>query len=257
MDLEKRIKLENKKYGLLGYPLSHSFSKTYFENKFIRDSINNTEFDNFETHNLESFIKNTARKLNGFCVTMPYKQEIIPYLDLIESNSKKIDSINVVKRIEVDNKYLIKGYNSDYIGFEKSLLENLDKKDYRALVLGYGGVSKAVIYTLEKNNISYKIISRNPVQGISIPYNEIDKNLLSEYNLIINTTPLGMHPNIIEYPNINIDFINKEHIVFDLIYNPEETLFLKLCKAKGCKIINGYNMLCYQADEAWRIWNNK
>jgi shikimate dehydrogenase len=244
-----------KVYGLIGNPLSHSFSKVFFDNKFKIEEIK-AKFYNFEISILKDFINNHSKQLNGFCITMPFKQSIMPFLDEIDSSALEIGAVNVVKRIKSNNHYILKGYNTDYLGFEKSLKENIkDLKNIKALVLGSGGASKAITYALKKNNIEYLIVSRGIKDKEIINYKDINIDILRNYKLIINTTPLGMHPFIDKTPEINFDYIDKENIIFDLIYNPKETLLLNKSKRRGAKTINGYDMLCYQAIEAYRIWN--
>lgn len=258
-----RVKL----YGLIGYPLEHSFSETYFKEKFLREGINNCIYENIEISNLEDFISvlnshNTSitsfNNLKGFNITMPFKESIIPYLDYLDEVAMEIGAVNVVKIEKNEEKTILKGYNSDVIGFEKSLFENIDNKNIKALILGSGGASKSVAYVLKKHNIEYNIISRNKVKHKTLlNYEDLSPSIIKSHELIINTTPLGMYPHLGEMPEIDFNQISKEHIVFDLIYNPEETLLLKLAKSKGTKIINGFDMLCYQAEESWRIWNAK
>jgi len=253
----KNQKVLTKNFGLIGYPLSHSFSESYFREKFLREGITDCIFKNIEVIDLDYFISNLSRELTGFCITMPYKEKIIPYCDELDTNAKEIGAINVVKVITDKNKTVLKGYNSDIVGFDRSLFDNISNMKVKALILGTGGASKAVSYVLKKNGIDFKFVSRHPKNNNILSYNQIDKSILESYKLIINTTPLGMHPFLEEVPNINIDYITPSHIIFDLIYNPSQTIFMKLAKAKGAKTINGFDMLCYQAEEAWRIWNAK
>lgn len=253
----KSQKVQTKNFGLIGYPLSHSFSESYFSEKFLREGITDCIFKNIEVKDLDYFISNLSRELTGFCITMPYKEKIISYCDELDTIAKEIGAINVVKVITDKNKIILKGYNSDIVGFEKSLFDNISTLKIKALILGTGGASKAVSYVFKKHGIDYKFVSRNPKSNDILNYNQIDQSILESYKLIINTTPLGMHPFLDEFPNINIDYITPSHIIFDLIYNPSQTIFMKLAKAKGAKTINGFDMLCYQAEEAWRIWNAK
>lgn len=254
--------MKTKLFGLIGYPLDHSFSKAYFKEKFLREEIIDSEYKNFEISNLKSFIStlnsdNTSlENLRGFNVTMPYKEAIIPYLDYIDNTAKEVGAVNVVKKIREGEKTILIGYNSDIFGFEKSLLENTDNKNIKALILGGGGGSKAACFVLHKHGIEYKIISRQIKDNSKyISYSELSSEIIKTHKLIINTTPLGMKPYLNTMPNIDISQITREHIVFDLIYNPEKTLLLTQADIIGAKIINGYDMLSYQAEEAWRIWN--
>ncbi len=252
-----KTKLNNnsiKQYGLIGYPLSHSFSKSYFEDKFEREGIEGVTYSNYETLNLEDFFENIGKDLDGFNITMPYKQAIIPLLDEISPEAKEIGGVNVVKKGY--GKKIYKGYNTDWIGFKKSLVENIeDISNLKALVLGSGASSQSIAYTLRELSIEHKIVSRRK-QNHTIIYRDLDKELLETHKLIINTTPMGMGEDIGKYPDINTELIDSSHIVYDLIYNPEETILLRLSKQRGAKIINGRRMLETQAEEAWKIWTN-
>ncbi len=239
-------------FGLIGYPLKHSFSKSYFEKKFNNLNINDSSYTNFEIKNIEDFkdiISNNS--IIGLNVTIPYKESVMKLLDEIDEEAAEIGSVNVIKS---QNKKL-KGFNTDYLGFQKSLIEWLPDLNFSALVLGSGGSSNAVCYSLKKLKIPYKIVSR--FSGVSkISYDELLKNEdLINYKLIINTTPLGMYPNIDSIPNLNFDQLTSNHYVFDLVYNPEETKLLSTSKSKGSKIKNGYDMLVNQAELSWEIWN--
>jgi shikimate dehydrogenase len=252
--------MQVKLYGLIGYPLEHSFSESYFKEKFLREGIKNYSYENMEIPCLYDFIDSVKTdnypNFEGFNVTMPYKEKIIPYLDVLDDTAKEIGAVNTVTIKRQNGIIILKGYNTDAIGFEQSLFENLENNRIKALILGTGGASKAVAYVLRKHNIEYSIISRQKrdKEGY-LTYKEINTSLLSSHKLIINATPLGMYPNIGEMPPIDIQQITNQHIVFDLIYNPSQTLLLSNCQIKGAKIINGFDMLCYQAQESWRIWN--
>lgn len=253
--------MQNKLYGLIGYPLEHSFSESYFKEKFLREGLSNYKYENFEIPNLEDFLsqiktQESFKELQGFNITMPYKEKILPYLDSIDEMAKEIGAINTVKIKRINDKTLLKGYNTDAFGFEQSLFENIDNKNIQAFILGSGGASKAVAYILRKHKIEYNFISRNKKSDKTyLNYNDLNPSLIQTHKLIINTTPLGMYPHLGEMPEIDINQITKEHIIFDLIYNPSQTLLLENCKYKGAKTINGFDMLCYQAQESWRIWN--
>ena len=240
-------------FGLIGYPLKHSFSKSYFEKKFNNLNIKDSSYTNFEIKNIEDFkdIISNNSSIIGLNVTIPYKESIMKLLDEIDQEAAEIGSVNVIK---FQNKKL-KGFNTDYLGFQKSLIEWLPDLNFSALVLGSGGSSNAVCYSLKKLKIPYKIVSR--FSGVSkISYDELLKNEdLINYKLIINTTPLGMYPNIDSIPNLNFDQLTSNHYVFDLVYNPEETKLLSTSKSKGSKIKNGYDMLVNQAELSWEIWN--
>ncbi len=241
-----------KVYGLIGKSLSHSFSKNYFEQKFRANRITDSHYELFELPSIDLFptlLENT-KDLKGLNVTIPYKTAVIPYLDEVDTVASSIQSVNTIL---LDNGKKI-GYNTDVIGFEHSLLPWIGKNNnIKALILGSGGAAKAVKYVLQKHHIDYKIVSRTP-NSEQISYNEMN-NYITEYQIIINTTPLGMFPNINDFPPINYALITPEHYCYDLIYNPKETLFLSKSKASGASIKNGLEMLEIQAEEAWKIWN--
>ena len=242
-------------YGLLGRKLGHSFSKEYFTDKFaklnLNDSYVNIELD--DVSEIVSFVKEN-KDLKGFNVTVPYKEAIIPYLDDIDNVAKEVGAVNTVK---VYNNGMLKGFNTDVIGFEK-LLESTRLQDYKttSLIFGSGGASKAVQYVLRKNNIPFRIVSRNVDLGIKISYDEINSTGFSPYSLVINTTPVGMFPNVNEYLELPYSSITSHHIFIDLIYNPAETLFLEKARLKGAAVFNGLTMLYEQAEAAWKIWGN-
>ena len=235
-----------KKFGLIGKKLTHSFSKEYFNKKFKKSNLENYQYNNYEIKNLDEIEQLlTNEKLCGLNVTIPYKQEIINYLDNIEITAKEIGSVNTLKIKEKK----IFGYNTDILGFEKSILPLIGNRK-SALILGNGGASQTVQFIFKKHNIKYTVVSRNGEKNYNnLTFKDIDNNLI-----IINTTPLGMHPNNL-LPNIPYDHLNKNHLVYDLIYNPKETLFLKKAKQKKCIIKNGLEMLYIQAEESWKIWN--
>ena len=243
-------------YGLLGRKLGHSFSKEYFTDKFSRlnlnDSYVNIELD--DVSEIISFVKEN-KDLKGFNVTVPYKETIIPYLDDIDNVAKEVGAVNTVK---VYNNGMLKGFNTDVIGFEK-LLESTRLQDYKttSLIFGSGGASKAVQYVLRKNNIPFRIVSRNVDLGIKISYDEINSTGFSPYSLVINTTPVGMFPNVNEYLELPYSTITSQNIFIDLIYNPAETLFLKKARLKGAAVFNGLTMLYEQAEAAWKIWEKE
>ena len=242
-------------YGLLGRKLGHSFSKEYFTDKFSKlnldDSYVNIELD--DVSEIISFVKEN-KDLKGFNVTVPYKEKIIPYLDDIDNVAKEVGAVNTVK---VYNNGMLKGFNTDVIGFEK-LLESTRLQDYKttSLIFGSGGASKAVQYVLRKNNIPFRIVSRNVDLGIKISYDEINSTGFSPYSLVINTTPVGMFPNVNEYLELPYSTITSQNIFIDLIYNPAETVFLEKARLKGAAVFNGLTMLYEQAEAAWKIWGN-
>ncbi len=214
-------------YGLIGYPLSHSFSKDYFEIKFRMEEID-AKFQLFPIQNvaeIQKLIKEHP-ELKGLSVTKPHKKAVMPFLDDIDKKAHEIGSVNVIKIIRKDNTAILKGYNTDASGFESALVEFLPHMDFKALVLGNGGAAQAIKYALTKLNIDYSIVSRKHQKGI-YSYDQLDKDIISDRKLIINCTPLGMHPDENEAPVLPYQFLCEEHYLFDLIYNPEETQFLK------------------------------
>ena len=239
-------------YGLIGKGIGYSFSRSYFRQKFKSEGLLRHSYQNFDCKNMIQVLETLKQKnLKGVNITIPYKEKIIPYLDKISKEASKIMAVNTIS-IDKDGKLL--GYNTDCYGFQKSLFENLNNKVKNALILGTGGSSKAIKYVLNENFINYNVVSRSRNRGNYI-YNELDKNVIGDHQLIINTTPVGTYPNIHGCPNINFDYIKKEHILFDLTYNPKKTKFLSNGELKGAKIINGYDMLIFQAEKSWSIWN--
>ena len=241
-----------KNYGLIGKNINYSFSKDYFNDKFKNENIINTSYSNFDLEEINDFKKLIKQKdLSGLNVTIPYKKSIIKFLDKIDKTAKKIKAVNT---LIFDSKKGITGYNTDYYGFKKSLLETFKTKPKAAFILGTGGASSAVEYVLNEIKIPYKIVSRNPNLN-QIHYEELNKKLLVNFSLIINTTPLGTYPDIEKCPKIPYSLLNKTHYLFDLIYNPIKTKFLKLGLKKGAKVQNGHQMLIYQAEKSWELWN--
>lgn len=243
-------------YGLIGHPLKHSYSKDYFEDKF-RSDCPDCKFDNFDIESLDMLesIIDSNPELRGFTVTHPYKNEIIGHLDFIDENAEKIGAVNVVK-IDPDRK--LHGFNTDYIGFQELLEEAIQNKEIvKALILGTGGASKAVSFVLKNKNIDFQFVTRNVRYENQKSYLELKNEGFHGNELIINTTPLGMHPNANECADIPYDTINSSNILIDLIYNPGETLFLKKGATRGASTYNGLKMLHIQADAAWNIWNKE
>lgn len=243
-----------KLFGLIGYPLTHSFSKKYFENKFSEEQIKDCVFENFEITHVADFVNFIKQNpaLQGFAITIPYKQQILPFLDSMTDDVKQMSACNCVK---IENGKLL-GFNTDVIGFEKSFTTYLKPHHVKALVLGTGGAAQAVIFTLKKLGIHYLSVSRNEVAN-GIVYDDLNESILSDYTVIINTTPLGTYPKTEEFPAIPYEFITPQHYLFDLVYNPPLTQFLLKGKEQGAIIKNGYDMLTIQAEENWKIWNNK
>ncbi len=245
-----------KQYGLIGHPLSHSFSQKYFNQKFENEKITACTYDLFDIKSLNQFpeILKSNPNLKGLNVTIPYKENILNYLTEIDENAKTIGAINTIK-IFNDQK-ILKGYNTDYYGFKKSLKPFLDINHERALIFGTGGASKTVKFVLNELNINCLMVSRNPKNDDEISYNDVNEYVIKHHQIIINTTPVGMFPNVNDSLDIHYDTLTEKHLLYDLIYNPEETIFLKKGKEKGCITINGLQMLKLQAERSWEIWNS-
>ena len=246
-----------KTFGLVGYPLGHSFSQDYFTKKFAAENID-AQYLNFQIEDIALFPEKvlTVDGLSGLNVTIPYKQKVMQYLDEIDETAQKVGAVNVVKIIRDGSKMRLRGCNSDVVGFENSLRPLLKPCHTQAFILGTGGASKAVRYVLEKLNIRYQFVSRNADADNNIlSYQQLTDELVESHKLIVNCTPLGMSPKIDACPDIPYQAIGAEHLCFDLIYNPEETLFLKKAKQQGATIKNGLDMLIGQAVRAWEIWN--
>ena len=243
----------NKVFGLIGKNISYSFSKKYFTDKFEKEEMLGYSYENFDLQAISQFPKIIRENpnLRGLNVTIPYKEKIIPYLDKLEENATKIGAVNCIK---FTKKGKLKGYNTDYYGFKKSLEPLLQTHHQKALILGTGGASKAVAFALEELGILHTFVSRSKKEN-ALDYKYINATTFDNYQIIINCTPLGTHPNIEEFPPIPYEFFTGEHIAFDLIYNPEETEFLKRAKANNAITKNGYEMLVLQAERGWKIWN--
>jgi len=241
------------KFGLIGRNIGYSFSKTFFSIKFDREKQNHT-YQNFDIESIDE-LKEILKEnpgLKGLNVTIPYKEEVIPLLDRLDKEAKCIGAINTIK-ITRDKKLI--GYNSDHYGFAKALADYFPLKDKTALILGTGGASKAISYVLEAMAFDYKVVSRHPGEHV-ITYGKITRDLLKSSYLIINCTPLGTSPNVHEFPNIPYQYLTSDHLLFDLIYNPQETEFMKLGHSKGARVSNGMKMLEYQAKKSWKIWKS-
>ncbi|PKP50418.1 MAG: shikimate dehydrogenase [Bacteroidetes bacterium HGW-Bacteroidetes-12] len=240
-------------YGLIGKKLSHSFSKNYFEEKFRRENIS-AVYENYELNEINQVVEllSPQTNLRGLNVTIPYKVTIIPFLDELDETAKKIGAVNTIKIDPVTKK--TKGYNTDVYGFKQSIKPFLENQHQRALILGTGGASKAVNFVLNELGIPTLFVSRNPTKENEISYHEVDSNLMKSYFLIVNTTPLGMFPAINDKPLLNYDELTSQHLLYDLIYHPTETLFLKEGKIRNAQTVNGLSMLKLQAEKAWEIW---
>lgn len=242
-----------RQFGLIGYPLGHSFSKKYFSEKFEREGIKDHSYELYpleQIGQIEDLLESTPG-LAGLNVTIPYKEKVLPYLNDMSSVVREIGACNCIR---ID-KGILTGHNTDVIGFSKSLLPKLNPYHQRALVFGSGGSAKAVHYTLKELKIPFIQVSRTPGEGM-ISYGEIDKQVMEEHTLLINTTPLGMHPDIDSAPAIPYECIGPNHYLFDLVYNPHRTRFLKEGAARGASVENGAEMLVIQAEASWDIWNS-
>lgn len=245
------MKEEHKIYGLIGKNIQYSFSPNYFNKKFQKENID-AEYKLFDIQNIEEAKQVFNQSIAGLNVTIPYKEEIIPLLDEIRGAAQKINAVNTLQF--KDHKVI--GHNTDVIGFRDSLLPLLEPHHQKALILGTGGASKAVEYVLDALGIKNHFVSRSPRKS-AFSYKNLTPEVINEHLLIINCTPLGTHPNIHQCPDIPYEMIGKNHLVYDLIYNPKETTFLKKAKRQGAKIKNGFEMLEKQANAAWKIWNEK
>jgi len=245
-----------RKFGLIGYPLGHSFSKKYFAEKFSGQNIESCSYDNYPLTNLgqlPDLIKDTS--LEGLNVTIPYKSAVIQYLDKTDPESYAIGAVNVIKIKRRNNKTELCGFNSDVAGIRDTIISFLNTGIKNALVLGTGGSSKAVCFVLESLSVTYKLISREKKPSC-LTYSEITPELIRKSRLVINTTPLGMYPDIKGKPDLRYEFLGKKHILFDLVYNPEMTAFLKMGQERGCTVLTGLRMLYSQAERSWEIWND-
>ena len=245
--------LEKKTYGLIGKNINYSFSKNYFTNKFIKLKSKNYSYKNFDLLNILEFEDIISKNnLNGLNVTIPYKEKVIPYLDSLDLEAKLIGAVNTIK---IDSNKKLKGYNTDYIGFLNSIKIHLTKKHKKAIILGSGGASKAIVHALKKLEITSTIVSRNNLKG-DLTYNDLNREDFNSCQIIINCSPIGTYPKLNECPNIPYQYIDSRHICYDLIYNPEETQFLKKSRLNKALVINGMKMLELQAEESWKIWNS-
>lgn len=244
-----------KVFGLIGKDIDYSFSKKYFSERFTNTNATDCSYQNFDIDSIDDFPNVIAQNpdLMGLNVTIPYKKNIIPFLDYLSKKAAQIGAVNVIR---FTKKRKLKGYNSDYYGFKKSLTSILQPHHQKALILGTGGASKAVAFALKEMNIPYDFVSREGQEN-TISYERINATTFDNYQIIINCTPLGTSPNTEEFPPIPYQFFTEKHLAFDLIYNPEETQFLKKSKKKGALTKNGMEMLVFQAEKAWEIWNKQ
>lgn len=246
------------KYGLIGYPLKHSFSSKFFGEKFDQEKID-AEYNNYEIDNIDvlSSIVSSDSELKGLNVTIPYKEKVIALLDELDETAKAIGAVNVIKITRNQGQVTMKGYNSDLIGFQNSIKPMIDPNIHtKALILGTGGASKAVEYGLKRLGLETKYVSRTSSKNV-FTYKELSSDILSEYKVIVNASPVGTFPNVDECPNIPYEYLTDSHLLYDLVYNPPITKFLELGAKQGAKIKNGSEMLRLQALAAWSIWNEQ
>jgi len=246
-------KKENKLFGLLGKNISYSFSKGYFEKKFETLKLENYDYVNFDISSIEEFSTLWKKHtISGMNVTIPYKEEVISKLDSLDATAADIGAVNTIKRLADGT---LRGYNTDCIGFRNSLEPLLNSHHQKALILGTGGASKAVTYVLNQLGIVQQYVSRKK-SNTQLTYEELTESILTDHTIIVNCSPLGTFPKLEEKPNIPYEFLTKKHLLFDLIYNPSKTTFLKMGEAKGCQVQNGYDMLVGQAEASWELWRS-
>lgn len=244
-------------YGLIGNPVSHSFSKKYFTEKFLREGIS-AQYELYQLDDIQEVYDLVTDKpdLKGLNVTIPFKQSVLRLLDEVDQSAKLIGAVNTISIKRKNGKAVLKGYNTDAAGFERTL-DTVLKKPYniRSLILGTGGASKAVKYIFRKQGIAFRSVSRSGLKSEQITYGMLTKSIINNYNLIVNTSPVGMFPKIDEAPDLPYHFLTNKHILIDLIYNPSETLFLQKGSEMGAATANGMTMFTNQAEEAWKIWS--
>jgi shikimate dehydrogenase len=245
------------KYGLIGFPLGHSFSISYFNEKFQNENIDAT-YENFEIPDISNLteILDSNPNLKGLNVTIPYKQQVMKYLDSISPEARAIGAVNVIRVTHSGNKIMLKGFNSDVIGFAKSIEALLEPAHKKALILGTGGASKAINYGLKSLGLETLFVSRSEKPN-TIQYEKITPEIIHDYKVIVNCTPVGMYPHADESPNLPYEAMDTHTLLYDLIYNPDETLFMKKGKEHGATVINGLEMLLLQAFASWEFWNGK
>ncbi len=243
-----------KLYGLIGYPLSHSFSKGFFAEKFKKEGILDCAYENFPLADIAEFPRLLEQQpaLCGLNVTIPYKEAVLPWLDELSPAAEQVKAVNCIHFHEGKKT----GFNTDVTGFKRSLQPLLKPHHTHALILGTGGAAKAVMFVLEELNIPFTVVSRQAQPGVAT-YDSLDKEVIAAHTIIINTSPLGMYPQTDTAPALPYNAITKHHLLYDLIYNPEKTLFLQQGEAQGAAIKNGHEMLVLQAEASWEIWNDK
>lgn len=244
-------------YGLLGYPLGHSFSRNFFNEKFAREQIK-AEYVNFEIPSVDQLpqVLREHPRLHGLNVTIPYKEQVIPYLNELSEEARAIGAVNVIRLSRKNGKLHLKGFNSDVIGFSRSIAPLLQPHHRKALILGTGGASKAVRYGLQNLGLEVMFVSRTPREGM-LTYDGLTPEVMSDHTVIVNCSPVGMYPHTGECPVIPYELIGAQHLLYDLIYNPEETLFLKNGRERGAATKNGLEMLILQAHAGWDFWHSE
>jgi shikimate dehydrogenase len=247
-----------KKFGLIGFPLGHSFSKGYFTDKFKNENIPDCSYENFPLHDISELatLINEEPELIGLNITIPYKEKVISFMDEMDHEALLVGAVNTIKIVRHSSKPFLKGFNTDIVGFEAPLTAILKPFHKSALILGTGGASKAVVYVLKKYGIDFQFVSRKPKNESILAYSDLTSEIFERNKLIINTSPVGMFPDVNESPPIPYEAIGPDHIMYDLIYNPEKTLFLKKAEEKKAILINGLPMLYGQAERSWQIWNS-
>ncbi len=245
-------------FGLIGFPLSASFSKQYFADKFKNENIEGCKYELHPIPGAQTVLElvEADATLCGLNVTIPHKVSVIPYLTTLDAAAERIGAVNCIAIDQSGEKPVLKGYNTDVYGFEESLKPLLKSHHTKALVFGDGGAAQAVKYVLEQLNIEYLTVVRN-AQANAVLYSSVNKEVLDQYTILINTTPLGMLPNLESFPPIPYQHLTDRHLAYDLVYNPEETMFLSKAKAQGATIKNGLEMLHLQAERSWEIWNKQ
>ena len=243
---------KGKKFGLIGKNISYSFSRDYFTKKFKKLGLDEYQYVNFDLPSIDDFTSLNVSEVSGFNVTIPYKEKILQFLDKVDDVAAEIGAVNTIK---ITSNYNLIGYNTDYYGFLESLKPKLKLHHKKALVLGTGGASKAVLFAFKKLNIDYLVVSRSPDER-QISYKDISKRILDDFSIIVNSTPLGTFPDVAMCPALPYEYITDQHLLFDLIYNPDKTTFLAKGQARGAQICNGLQMLELQAEKAWSIWNH-
>ncbi len=244
-------------YGLIGKPLSHSFSKRYFEEKFQRESIGDARYENFPLDSIDMLLSLLEQypSLAGLNVTIPYKKSVVEYLDSMDEISGIVGAVNAIKILQSDTHPFLAGYNTDVHGFRESLIPHLGRAEKKALVLGTGGASEAVLYVLNDLGIEPVSVSRNPSSENQLSYDDLNPGIVRECRIIINATPVGMYPDNNRFPDIPYDGLTEDHLLYDLVYNPEVTVFLRKGREAGATAVNGRKMLELQAERSWEIWN--